>query len=323
MAGKEARAGAGRLGRGRMGRAMKSKARPSRTKGAYKKRGAYNSRNKKQFKNARRPFVEGKTRSLKDVLSSNVPQASQPPDTLAMSANYDWLGRSTVLLDDAYTGLQMSSFTQQQRGLLEHQMIGNSIFVRYLKAKIKVDFPPINILTKPAKLYLIHGWITTPPNWTTVTTPAVDTATTADLNNFINQRLRQYFDDTQDQMLFRPRIYDNGIKVIKKQKIEPNLQKQFSIPANQPSGPSSMYGAVPSVHKSCTWNVNRKIHFEDSTNGTGLTDYLYPNNTWLPFCVLYNPDYKAYTPDVPGQGGTEEGNRLHILMNNQIWYSDS
>lgn len=317
---KEARSGAGRLGRGKMGRAMKSRAKVVRRNSAYKKTGAYKRNNKKQFKNARRPFVEGKTRSLKDVLESNVPAASQPPDTLAESVNYPGLGLTTVLLDDAYTSLQMSAFTQQQRGLLEHQMIGNSIYVKYLKAKIKIDFPPINLLTKPAKLYLIHGWMTTPPNWTTATTPAVNTATTADLQNHINQRLRNYFNELQDQMLFRPKSYDNGIKVIRNQRIEPNLQKQFSIPANQPSGPTSMYGSVPSVMKSCSWTVNRKIHFEDSTNGTGLTDYLYPNNSWLPFCVLYNPDFKAFTPD---SGETREGNRLHILMNNQIWYSDS
>ena len=301
---------------------MKKRARP-RTTAAYKKKGAYGKRNKKQFKNARRPFVEGKTRSLTDVLASNVPEASQPPNTLAESVNYPGLGLTSVLLDDAYTSLQMSAFTQQQRGLLEHQMIGNSIFVKYLKAKIKIDFPPINILTKPAKLYLIHGWMTTPPNWTTATTPAINTATTADLQNHINQRLRNYFNELQDQMLFRPKSYDNGIKVIKKQEICPDLQKQFSIPAEQPSGVGSLYGSIPSVMKSCSWTVNRKIHFTDSDNGVGLTDYLYPNNSWLPFMVLYNPDFKAFTPDAGDPAPTREGNRLHVLMNNQIWYSDS
>jgi hypothetical protein len=44
---------------------FRKKTMPStRKKNAYKKKGAYNPRNKRQFKNARRPFVEGKRRSL-------------------------------------------------------------------------------------------------------------------------------------------------------------------------------------------------------------------------------------------------------------------
>ena len=41
--------------------------------------------------------------------------------------------------------------------------------------------------------------------------------------------LRQYFNETQDELLFRPKAWDNGIKVIKKQEIKPDLQEQFSI----------------------------------------------------------------------------------------------
>ena len=36
---------------------------------AYKKKGAYGKRAKRQFKNARRPFVEGKRRSLEDCVA--------------------------------------------------------------------------------------------------------------------------------------------------------------------------------------------------------------------------------------------------------------
>ena len=292
---------------------------PSRGKYAYKRKGAYRKKAKKQFKNARRPFVEGKSRSIVDVLKSNVPEASQI-DYLAMSPTYPGYGNQTIPLDDAYTAFRLDSYLQQQRGLLDYQMIGNSIFVKYLKAKIKIDFPPTFLLTKPAKLYLIHGWITTPMNLTDVTTPSAQTATMANVYAHINERLRQYFNDTQDQLLFRPKTWDNGIVVIKKQEIKPDLQEQFSIPANQPSGPTSMYGAVPSVMKSCTWSVNRKVHYQDSTDGAGLTDHLYPNLGWLPFMCMYNPDFRHFEPDRDGQ---DQGNRIRILMNNQIWYSDS
>jgi hypothetical protein len=293
---------------------------PSRGKYAYKKRGAYRKKAKRQFKNARRPFVEGKTRSIVDVLKSNVPEASQI-NYLELSTIYPGYGEQTVPLDDAFTVFRLDSYMQQQRGLLDYQMIGNSIFVRYLKAKIKIDFPPVKVLVKPAKLYLIHGWITTPLNLTDVTTPTAATATMAQVNAHVNERLRQYFNDTQDQLLFRPKAWDNGIKVIRKQEIKPDIQEQFSIPSAQQNDTSgASYGAIPSVIKSCTWNVNRKVHYQDSTDGAGLDDHLYPNQGWLPFMCLYNPDFRHFDEDLDGR---DHGNRIRILMNNQIWYSDS
>ena len=56
----------------------------ARTKAAYSKRGAYKPRNKKQFKNARRPFVEGKRRELADCVADfgviNQPTAGDFPN---------------------------------------------------------------------------------------------------------------------------------------------------------------------------------------------------------------------------------------------------
>ena len=61
-----------------------AKAKASRTKAAYSKRGAHKPRNKKQFKNARRPFVEGKRRELADCVADfgviNQPTAGDFPN---------------------------------------------------------------------------------------------------------------------------------------------------------------------------------------------------------------------------------------------------
>lgn len=296
-----------------------TKARP---KYAYKKRGAYGRRAKKQFKNARRPFVEGKTRSLADVLKTGFSESAGPPDTMELSTAFSGYGNTNVPLDDAYTNFQVSSFITHQQGLQDYQMIGQSIFVKYIKAKMQIQFPPTFLLLKPAQLYLIHGWITTPPMWTDMTTPKAHEASRAQLNAHINERLKQYFNDKQDQLLFRPKSWNNGIKVLGHQKIVPDLQRQFSVPANHNVVSTAMSGAVPNVNKSCTWNVNRKIHYQPSTDAgeTGTVDFLYPNTSWLPFMCLYNPDYRHFHAD---DDGNDQGNRIRILMNNQIWYSDS
>lgn len=294
-----------------------------RTKYAYKKRGAYGRKAKRQFKNARRPFVEGKTRNLADVLKNGLPSDSNPPDTMALSTNFPGYGNQTIPLDDAYTAFQVSSYITHQQGLQDYQMIGQSIFCKYIKAKLQIQFPPTHILTKPAQLFLIHGWITTPPMWTDTTTPKAHEATRSQLNAHINERLKQYFNEKQDQMQFRPKTWNNGIKVLGYQHVVPNLQRQFSIPAEQPSGVGSLLGSVPNVNKSCTWKVNRKVHYqisEEPVTGEDPVEFLYPNTSWLPFMCLYNPDFRHFTEDT--EGG-DVGNRIRVLMNNQMWYSDS
>lgn len=296
---------------------------PSRNKGAYKKKGAYRKKNKKQFKNARRPFVEGKTRNLADVLKNGLMTASNPPDTMALSTAYPGYGNQTIPLDDAYTAFQVSSFITQAQGLQDYQMIGQSIYVKYIKAKLQIQFPPTHILTKPAQLFLIHGWITTPPMWTDTTTPKAHEVTRAQLNAHINERLKQYFNEKQDQLQFRPKTWNNGIKVLGHQKVVPDIQRQFSIPAEQPSGVGSLMGAIPNVNKSCTWSVQRKVHYqisEEPVTGEDPVEFLYPNTSWLPFMCLYNPDFRHFTAD---EEGADVGNRIRVLMNNQTWYSDS
>lgn len=304
--------------------APRKKAAPTRGKYAYKKRGAYNRRAKRQFKNARRPFVEGKTRSLADVLKQGLPDSAAPPDTMELSTAFEGYGNTNIPLDDAYTNFQVSSFITHQQGLQDFQMIGQSIFCKYIKAKIQFQFPPTFLLLKPANLYLIHGWITTPPMWTDMTAPKAHEATRAQLNDHINQRLKQYFNEKQDQLLFRPKSWNNGIKVIRKQKIVPDLNKQFSVPINHNVVSTSMSGAVPNVNKSCTWAVNRKVHYQVSEEPNGddpAVEFLYPNTSWLPFMCVYNPDYRHFHADAAD--GTDQGNRIRILMNNQMWYSDS
>lgn len=295
---------------------------PSRGKYAYKRKGAYRKKAKRQFKNARRPFVETKTRNLGDVLRMNLTQASKPPDTMALSPTYDGYGNQTIPLDDAYTGLQLSSFNIQEQGLQESKMLGNSIYVKYIKAKIQIQFPPKWDLLKPAQLFLVHGWVTTPTNWTDVTNPTAHQATPDQFIQHLNDCLRQYFNDKQDMLQFRPKSWDNGIKVIKTQKIVPDIMKQFSTPLQvyYTGSGGDTEGAVPNVNKSCSWTVNRKVHYQLSNDGQA--DFLYPNMNWIPFMCIYNPDFRHFTPDV-GNPPQEDGNRLRILMNNQTWYSDS
>ena len=71
---------------------------------------------------------------------------------------------------------------------------------------------------------------------------------------------------------------------------------------------------------SMTWSVNRKIHY---TAGVGLestnSQRMFPNESWLPFTVVYNPDFESFSANATAP---ERGN-VRILSNNMTWYSDS
>ena len=101
-----------------------------RPKGAYGKRGAYKPRAKKQFKNARRPFVEGKRRELADCVADfgvidkpdpgNFPNGVRNPMLLDTTAGQESFGLSYIANDDAFTTFHPTSFLQMAHGLDDH-----------------------------------------------------------------------------------------------------------------------------------------------------------------------------------------------------------
>ena len=129
---------------------------------AYKKKGAYGKRAKKQFKNARRPFVEGKRRSLEDCVadfgkynSGTTPNGILNPMELDTTPGYQSYGLSYIGLDDAFTGFHPVSFLQMRQGLGDENMIGFSVYVRYIKQKIQFQFPLLPAQQLPINLYLV------------------------------------------------------------------------------------------------------------------------------------------------------------------------
>ena len=150
---------------------------PIRTRQAYKKKGAYKPRAKRQFKNARRPFVEGKRRELADCVAdfgtyntSTEPNGIRNPMVLDTTPGYQSYGITYIGNDDAYTGFHPASFLQMRQGLGDSEMIGSSIYVKYIKQKFQFQFPFNPFQQLPINLYLVHGWFKTPLNRTTRTT---------------------------------------------------------------------------------------------------------------------------------------------------------
>lgn len=311
---------------------FRKKATATRKKSAYGKKGAYGKRNKRQFKNARRPFVEGKRRSLEDCVadfgqynSGTTPNGILNPMQLDTTPGYQSYGIQYIGLDDAFTGFHPVSFYQQRQGLGDENMIGSSIYVKYIKQKIQFQFPLLPAQQLPITLYLIHGWFKTPLNRTTRTVPTAAETNQININDHINQRLVDYFNEKTDKLRFIPSSVNNDIKILGYRKVRPNRNSSIGVPnalitSSTEGGDPQQVGSVPNVNMSCTWSVNRKVHY---TEGVGLSSTnsqrMFPNTSWLPFTVVYNPDFESFSANATAP----ERGSVRILSNNMTWYSDS
>lgn len=326
----------GRRGRGRPRGSRNTKtSRGTQTVKKVTAKGAYKKNVKNQMALRRAPIVETKQRIASDIAQMNgfAPViGGNPTSTLEREQPLNW---RPLVMDDAFTIVPLEPFYRMQRGLEEHNILGSSIFSKFLNTKHEFKFPdgqditlfssqsnnngleppgtpyqvPNKMIQKPTRLYMICGWIT--QNWNCPLDQETDTqgnplpgqrpqrdqATQAQLSMYISNQLRPYFDDDADKLQFRPKETTN-IKVDKYVRIKPNHNEAIATVALPETfdGNTKLVdaqGSIPSVRK--TWNakVNRKIYYTQGAD-TGYSvdnQNLYPNDSWLPFCVIYNPEF--------------------------------
>ncbi len=214
--------------------------------------------------------------------------------------------------DDAFTYIPPLSFLSMTQGTREEMMIGNSVYSKYCKMKISLLYPNgADMSVVPSNQYLVHGWLKTPTNWSTFTTPVVNNANRNDLKLFVIQRLKAYFDERDDKLKFIPRA-NTGFKILGYRKITNDKNSQFST-ENTSVGPKNL---------SVTWSINRKVQYEEGFPNIGARptlgpndQFLYPNQSWLPFVVVYNPQFASM--------GDAPKNRIKIAYNDCHWFTDS
>lgn len=281
--------------------------------------GAYNKNRKKNFQRRRAPFVETKTVDDRDISATF-------PLSKTSNPGVEYKNYVTELLN-----MNPDSFILKNQGFGESECIGQSIFARYLKMKISVQFPSPNSIktddgsTKqfplhPQRYELIWGFVPSPLGLTASTTPDSRVETLAHIHDYINNRVDEYFDALTDTMDFIPKR-GTAIRIIGRRMIRPSL-RQISAPAatlGDTAAAAQQVGTSPTFDTSVSWPMNRKIHYEKSTNldGGNKETGLYANWSWLPFCVLWNKDYAA----IPAASRTFQTPAL--MWNSQLWFSDS
>lgn len=274
------------------------------------RKGAYKKNRKKNMMIRRAPFVETKSKTSEDLLEQGLIQFA--PTSFYQS-------------NTPHKHINPEVFFLWKQGLGEAEMIGRSVYAKYLKRKILIRFPqpPFTsagqdkqIPNVPQDLELIWGWVPMPLNLTGQTTPAVYNNTRDHINAHINKRVVDYFQDRGDYLRFVPK-QASTIRITGRRKVRPNMNK-FAGMAPMLDSKDDIVGNVPDYQTSIYWTMGRKLHFEKSNDitGTGVEGY-FPNYTWLPFCILYNRDWDSLSSEdrVPFAPS--------VAYNDAIYYSDS
>lgn len=187
------------------------------------------------------------------------------------------------------------------------------------------------MIEQPSKLYLICGWVTEAWNCPIEgatnavpiagSRPSRDSSTQDQLQEYIKRQIEPYFDDSTDKLMFRERVTSN-IKIDKYVRIKPNLEHAIATKAvptseNIHNGVTTTTeqvagtGSIPDVLKTWSVKTGRKINLTegtavDNTSHPVDNQNLYPNHSWLPFALIYNPDWKKQADwFIHGQGAEQ------------------
>jgi hypothetical protein len=285
----------------RTGKAMK----------ATTSRGAYNPKKKKNMMIRRAPFVETKSKTSEDLVDQGF-RTTAPTEFYQSNTPHKHMNPEV--------------FFAWKQGLGEAEMVGRSIYVKYLKRKLIVRFPQPPFQTTagvdkeipiyPQNLEIVWGFVPQPLNLTGNTSVAVYNNTIDHTNAHINQRVADYFQDRADFLRYVPKKAST-IRIVGRRKVKPDM-RHFSGMAPQVDSKDDIVGNVPDYQTSIYWPMMKKLHLEKSNDftGTGVEGY-FPNYAWLPFCILYDRDWDdlpsdkrlAYAPSV--------------AFNDAIYYTDS
>ncbi len=250
-------------------------------------------KNRRNFRPNIQPFTE--TKKMADGIQSNV-----------------------LSTTNAFNCIQMVTYLYRKQGVGEEEMVGDSVYGRYLGVKMRFQFPRHDdAIDIPTTLHCYFITVYPGSNWTKYTTPTAGGATKANLEAHIENQLKEFYDTKQNRLEFNERL--EGFRIDKHVQVKPDRNTQIGRPQSMVGGGAATgAGAPPDVFVSHSWDIKQKLHYEEAT-GTQLgsdTHYLNrPGRVGYKCCVVYNPDFA-------GQDALGE-RKITLDHNHQFWYGDS
>lgn len=284
-------------------------------KAAYAKRMNKKKRpiRKKPLMKARQQIVEVKKRDSYEIAQLN----KNPDGTAGNHYPFYTTGLNEIVNNDALYIFELPAWYRNSHGFEGHNCVGDSITSKWLDFRVSMDFPlGSNVIVKPVRLYLVHGWIKLPVGSSDTTVPTKANMTQTEIRNHVYHQLTEYFDNKRDFLVPRD-MSGSNIKILGYKRVAPN--RDMGIGAQTTGFPS-----VPSINRKIKFTINRKIKLEQGTAeltnfpaATHDTQNLFVNNAWLPFVLLYNPDFENMKNSV----GADV--RMTVRYNSTHYFTDS
>lgn len=286
------------------------------------KKGAYALSRKKAIGRRLRPMLETKKWKDSDLglivtnVSPGEPYGEWPDPRTPQPITAPMGNCSPMCVNFGFNGIDGSMF------------LGDNRYHRMLQQKLKISFPQgESIPTNPQEAWLIHGWVLEPLNVSTITSGAVQPTdvTPAFLTQYITEQVKSYFNERKDLLDWVPKGR-TSIKVLGKRLIRPRSMNRawstaaHSLGGDPTTGYPSDYQVIPdSPLYKLTWRINRKaqmyegpVHSGDTS--TGPSPLHFERGNWLPFTVVYQPEFDQQYP--------EDSARLYVSWDSQLYYTD-
>lgn len=292
------------------------------------RKGAYKPKRKQAMANRRAPFVETKSLDTLEQITR-----------MGIAADESVQGIRNTLLPlelqnaSAFNLLPIFPYYKNQHGLDSGEILGSSIYSKYLKCKLEFELPSAdNLIRHAAEVYLIHGWITQPIGATAHTTPSDKNMTPSVFMNHIDDQIQEYFNSRLDKLQVIPRRTSNlKIEGYRKLKVKKSANLGVNTGQFESGLDDKLYGANPLINMTCSWNCKKKLHLTHGTNVVHngfTTEFRYPNHSWIPFVLVYSPTFQSFTDNATGPGlnpiyppGVEP--KIKVRYNTIHYYSDS
>ena len=284
-----------------------------------RKKSNYNRKNVSNKVSARAPIVECKKRTL--GVRSGVS------------------GGNHLVPTAYFHSFPCTSFLNQEQGIGDDQMIGNTIFSKYYSMKIKLVFPEEFPINDNFRAQLVWGWVTQPLGYTNTAFTSTgattrDKISATEIHNRITNVVMDGFNQNVDQMNFRDKE-KSLYKVVGKKWIRLDRRNQIGmkqgstayIDPDDDTVKIASSGSLPAWTEQVTFKPMRKVRYTFSTGedngspGTGVPHW-YPNENWIPWVGIYTPNIASYYKDSE-TGVTPDGGKITVQINDCHWYTDS
>lgn len=276
---------------------------------------SYAPKNKKAMMKRRQPFVETKSKTTEDLVGQ-----------FGLNPHIDFFTFNTEAIH-----INPDVYHAWQQGLGEQQCIGQSVFAKYLKRKMTVRWPQpgfVNTFNNkagiipmtPMSCELIWGWIPAPLNKTGYTTPTAPNVNMAEINGYINHRVKNYFDERKDKLRYIPKV-NSTLRIVGRKKLRPDLRFMSTAPPTTSDvtvGDDYAVGTIPDTYTTIQWPCMRKLHLEQANDLHNGNPGLYAGNyQWLAFCCIFQENWEEIPVDQRAQSS------VSVAYNDCLWYSDS